>query len=186
MGYISLVYNEEQLNDPMEIIPDEVFVKPGRYRFVNMRSDISTPQSKSLFTLFTTEVGQYFSGARASLRFEPTWNVSRHFEIAGAYNFDYIKIASQNIEMTNHIFGIKALYMLNTKFSVNAFIQHNTADHSILTNLRLRYNPSEGNDLYFMFNEGRNTSLTRQEPRLPVYNSRAVMVKYTYTFNLSI
>lgn len=185
-GYFSLIYNDEVLKDAMEIIPDEVYVKAGRYRFLNFRGDMSTPQSKAIFTLFTTETGQYFGGHRVSFRLEPTWNMSRHFEIAGAYNFDYINIAAQDIKMTNHIFGIKALYMLNTKFSVNTFIQHNTADHSVLTNLRLRFNPSEGNDLYFMFNEGRNTSLTRQEPYLPLYNTRSVMVKYTYTFNLSI
>ena len=60
----------------------------------------------------------------------------------------------------------------------------NTAGHAIVSNLRLRYNPKEGNDFYVVFNEGRNTSLTREVPNLPVYSSRAVMVKYTYTFNL--
>lgn len=85
--------------------------------------------------------------------------------------------------MTNHIAGIKALYMMDTRLSANAFIQYNTAYHEIITNFRIRYNPKEGNDLYFMFNEGRNTYLTREEPNLPVYSSRSVMVKYTYTFN---
>jgi len=186
MGYFSLIYNYENLKDPLEIIPEEVYVEPGRYRFVNFRSEVSTPQSKALFTLFSTETGQYFGGSRVSFRLEPTWNMSRHLEIGGTYNFDHINLPAGNILMTNHIIGIKALYMLNTKFSISTFIQHNTADHSILTNFRIRYNPSEGNDLYFMFNEGRNTSLTREEPNLPLYNSRSVMVKYTYTFNFSI
>ncbi len=186
IGYISLVYNYENLKDPMEIIPDEVYIEPGMYGFVNIRAEFSTPQSKDLFTLFSTETGQYFGGRRVSFRFEPTWNLSRHFEIASTYNFDYINLPAGNIRMTNHIIGIKALYMLNSKFSISTLIQHNTADHSILTNFRIRYNPSEGNDLYFMFNEGRNTSLTREEPYLPLYNCRSVMAKYTYTFNLSI
>jgi len=86
--------------------------------------------------------------------------------------------------ITNHILGVKALYMLNTKLSVNAFIQYNSAEHAIVSNLRLRYNPKEGNDFYIVFNEGRNTSLTREVPNLAVYSSRAVMVKYSYTFNL--
>ena len=86
--------------------------------------------------------------------------------------------------MTNHIVGIKALYMLNTKLSVNAFIQYNTALNGIITNFRIRYNPKEGNDLYLVFDENRNTDLLMELPNLPVYNSRAVMVKYTYTFNL--
>jgi hypothetical protein len=74
--------------------------------------------------------------------------------------------------------------MLNTRLSLNAFIQYNTALNGIITNLRLRYNPKEGNDLYLVFNEDRNSALSRELPNLPVYNSRAVMVKYTYTFNL--
>jgi hypothetical protein len=74
--------------------------------------------------------------------------------------------------------------MLNTRLSVNAFLQYNTSRKEIITNVRLRYNPKEGNDFFVVINEGRNTYLTRQLPELPVYNSRAVMLKYTYTFNL--
>ena len=85
--------------------------------------------------------------------------------------------------MTNHILGIKALYMLDTKLSANAFIQYNTSEDEIISNFRIRFNPREGNDFYFMFNEGRNTDLYREEPNLPVYSYRSVMVKYTYTFN---
>ncbi|HSN50106.1 MAG TPA: hypothetical protein VLR52_02665, partial [Bacteroidales bacterium] len=90
----------------------------------------------------------------------------------------------RDVSMTNHIIGLKALYMLNTRFSVNAYIQYNTSFHGIITNLRIRYNPKEGNDLYLVFNEDRNTDLYRELPNLPVYSSRAVMLKYTYTFNL--
>jgi hypothetical protein len=86
--------------------------------------------------------------------------------------------------MTNHIIGIKALYMFDTKLSVNAFVQYNTDYNIVITNLRIRYNPREGNDLFLVFNEDRNTDLYREMPVLPVYNSRAVMLKYCYTFNL--
>jgi hypothetical protein len=74
--------------------------------------------------------------------------------------------------------------MLNTQLSVNAFIQYNTAYDGVITNFRLRYNPREGNDLYLVFNEDRNTNIYHELPNLPVYNSRAVILKYTYTFNL--
>lgn len=86
--------------------------------------------------------------------------------------------------MTNHIVGIKALYMLNTKLSVIAFIQYNTAFGGIISNLRFRYNPREGNDFYIVFNEDRNTDLNLETPSLPVYNLRTIMIKYNYTFNL--
>jgi hypothetical protein len=180
---LSLIYNDENLRDSLEIIEDEVYVNIGRYKFWNIRGELNTPPSKPFFTILHTEMGQYYGGSRISLRAEPTWNISRHIEIGGTYNIDYIDFPKRNLTMTNHIVGIKALYMFDTRLSANAFIQYNTAENEIITNFRIRYNPKEGNDLYFMFNEGRNTELTREEPNLPVYSSRSVMVKYTYTFN---
>jgi len=181
---INVVYNIENLRDSLTISPDELYISPGRYKYFSLWNMFSTPMSKPFYVMGMIQAGQYYDGNRLSVMLEPMWNISKHFELGGTYNFDHVSISKRNISWTNHIAGIKALYMLNTKFSVNAFIQYNKAVHEIITNLRIRYNPGEGNDLYLVFNEGRNTSLTRMEPNLPPFYSRAVMVKYTYTFNL--
>jgi hypothetical protein len=183
-GSLNFVYNIENLRDSLEISEDEVYVIPGRYKYANFMGNIVTPMSRSFYTMFMTEIGQYYDGSRISVRLQPTWNISRHLELGGIYNFDYVRFKSRGEEMTNHIIGLKALYMFNTRLSLNAYIQYNTALHGVITNLRLRYNPKEGNDLYVVFNEDRNTNLQREFPYLPVYSSRAVMLKYTYTFNL--
>ena len=183
-GKLNLVYSDERLTDSLEISPDELYIRPGRYRYLSFRAMVATPMSRPFYVISLTEIGRYYDGNRVSVRLEPTWNMSKHFELGGTYNFDQVNVASRNVSMTNHIIGVKALYMLNTKFSVNAFIQYNTALNGIITNLRIRYNPKEGNDLYLVFNEDRNTDLYRELPNLPLYNTRAVMLKYTYTFNL--
>jgi hypothetical protein len=183
-GVASVVYSRENLKDTLVLIEDEAYVVPGEYEFVNFMGMISTPGSKPFFIMLGTEGGQYFDGWRFSVQLKPTWNISKHFELGGTYGFDHVNFSDRSMVMTNHIFGLRALYMLNTKLSVNAFIQYNTAEHAIVSNLRLRYNPKEGNDFYIVFNEGRNTSLAREEPNLPVYSSRAILVKYTYTFSL--
>ena len=74
--------------------------------------------------------------------------------------------------------------MLSTKFSTSAFIQYNSAIDAVIANVRLRYNPKEGNDFYIVYNEGQNTNLEREVPYLPRMSSRTLMLKYTYTFNL--
>ena len=74
--------------------------------------------------------------------------------------------------------------MINTRLSLSAFIQYNTAIDKVLSNIRFRYNPKEGTDLYIVFNEGRNTYLERTVPNLPYYDARNVMLKFTYTFDL--
>lgn len=183
-GNISLIYNAENLRDSLEIMEDELILRPGDYDFVNMMGSISTPATNQFFIILKTETGQYFDGNRFSVNLQPTWNISKHMEFGAIYNFDRLNFRKRDQELFNHIVGIKALYMLDTRLSVNAYLQYNTAIYGIMTNLRLRYNPKEGNDFYLVFNEGRNTSLNREEPVLPVYNNRSVLLKYTYTFGL--
>ena len=181
---LELVYNEDRLRDSLEISAGRLYISPGLYEAFSFRGNLSTPMSKPFYLLFLTEAGQYYDGNRLSMRFQPTWNISRHFELGGTYNFDRVLVKKRDLSMTNHIIGIKALYMFDTKLSVNAFVQYNTDYNIVITNLRIRYNPREGNDLFLVFNEDRNTDLYREMPVLPVYNSRAVMLKYCYTFNL--
>ena len=183
-GSLNIVYNNENLKDSLELLENEVYIPAGSYEFLNFMGMVATPGSNPFFLMLMTETGQYFDGWRFSIRLQPTWNISKHFELGGTYGFDHVDFPDRDVRMTNHIIGLKALYMLNTKLSVNAFIQYNTAENAVVSNLRLRYNPKEGNDFYIVFNEGRNTNLTREVPNLPLYDSRAVMVKYTYTFNL--
>jgi hypothetical protein len=181
---MNLIYSVEILRDSLELKEDEVYIPPDKYQYLSFMGFVVTPMSKPFFIMTMTETGQFYDGTRLSLHLEPTWNVSSHLELGGTYNFDRVNFSKRNLKMVNHIIGLKALYMLNTRLSANAFIQYNTAVNEIITNFRIRYNPKEGNDLYLVFNEGRNTNLIREVPNLPVYNSRAVMIKYTYTFNL--
>ena len=181
---VRFMKSTENLKDSLVLIKDEVYIPPGRYGFMNIEATITTPASKPLYAILKTETGQFYDGKRFSVSAVPTWNISKHFELGGTYSIDYVNFDARNISFTNHIIGLKAMYMLDTRFSVNAFIQYNTSVNEVYSNVRLRYNPKEGNDFYLVLNEGRNTNLNREAPRLPVYNTRAIMVKYSYTFNL--
>jgi hypothetical protein len=183
-GEVALVYSIENLKDTLEIQDNIVYTPPGKYEFVYLKGTLSTSVSKPLYTLFAFETGEFYDGSRFSFSMLPTWNISKHFELGGTYNFDHVKFKNRNQEMSNHILGIKALYMLDIHFSVNVYLQYNTSSEKIISNFRLRYNPKEGNDFYLVFNEGRNTNMTDYNPHLPVYNVRNVILKYTYTFNL--
>jgi hypothetical protein len=183
-GSFGIVYNSENLRDSLEFNEDGVCAPPGRYDFISFDGLLSTPANRSFYVILTTKTGQFFDGSRVSVNMQPTWNVSKHFELGTIYNYDWVDFRERGQKMINHILGVKTLFMLDTKLSVSAYIQYNTAVKDVLTNLRLRYNPKEGNDFYLVFNEGRYTNLERENPNLPVYSTRSLMVKYTYTFNL--
>jgi len=180
----NIIYNIESLRDSLELIEDEIYIPPGRYEYVNFMGMLTTPMNKPVFTMLTVQFGPFFDGTSFSANLQPTWNVSRHFELGVIYNFAKLDFIERDASAINNILGIKALYMLDTKLSVSAYIQYNTSMKGIMTNLRLRYNPKEGNDFYLVFNEGRNTNLDREIPTLPVYSDRSFLLKYTYTFNL--
>ncbi|HCC71062.1 MAG TPA: hypothetical protein DEQ09_07930 [Bacteroidales bacterium] len=74
--------------------------------------------------------------------------------------------------------------LVNTKLSISAFIQYSSVSEFITSNIRLRYNPREGNDLYIIYDEGFNTDRYREIPVMPVSRIRTIMLKYTYTFIL--
>jgi hypothetical protein len=88
------------------------------------------------------------------------------------------------MDFTNHIIGLKGLMTLTTTTSLAAFVQYNTAIDRIITNVRFRYNPREGNDFYIVYDEGLNTDLQRVTPELPYSTGRTLLLKYTYTFRI--
>ncbi len=180
----NLSWNTESLRDSLELIEDEVYVPPGKYEYLSFEGRISTPMTEPFFIMMTTMAGNFFDGSRISADLQPTWNISRHLELGTIYNFARLDFTGRNQSLTNHILGIKALYMLDTRFSVSTYVQYNSALKGVLTNFRIRFNPKEGNDFYLVFNEGRNTNLTREIPNLPLYSDRSFLLKYTYTFNL--
>jgi hypothetical protein len=183
-GAINFSFNAENLRDSLVLTEDDVFIPPGEYQFLNFEGRITTPMTEPFFIILTTMAGNYFDGKRLSVNTQPTWNISRHLELGAIYNFDRLNFVDRDQKLINHILGIKALYMLDTRLSVSVYVQYNTAMKGVLTNMRIRFNPKEGNDFYLVFNEGRNTNLEREVPTLPVYSDRSILLKYTYTFNL--
>ena len=72
--------------------------------------------------------------------------------------------------------------MLNTKFSIAAFLQYNNVDEIFAGNIRIRLNPKEGNDLYIVYNDILNSNRERENPHLPFSSDRTIVIKYSYTF----
>jgi hypothetical protein len=183
MGSIGLDYRIDQLDEDFEL-SDQVIVPVGRYRYLSTELMLQTPGTSSFWTIFMFEGGAYFDGYKLTPSMQPRWNIGASLEIGGIYRLDLIRFPDRNQSLNNHIGGLQALYMVSTKLSLSAFVQYNSAINKVLSNVRFRYNPKEGTDLYVVFNEGRNTSLDREVPRLPVYDQRNITVKFSYTFEV--
>lgn len=146
---------------------------------------ISTPMTKPLVVEFVINGGEFYDGTVASITTEPTLNLSSSLQFSGSYGFNRISFDSRDQLFTSHIARLKVLYMYNTKLSVSSFIQYNSVNRMMIGNLRLRYNPKEGNDFFLVYNETRPTSNYSfgEADRVPFLN-RMILLKYAYTFKI--
>ncbi len=169
-------------------LSDEVEVLTGDYRFYRVSARLQSPRSGAVSTVATLDGGSFYDGWRVSWGVEPSWNVSSSLQLTGTYELNWISFPDRpgrpdgDDRVVSSLARLRALVMLSVKLSVSSFIQYNTAADIAVANVRLRYNPREGNDLYVVYNEGLNTDRFRQVPFLPRTSARTLLLKYTYTF----
>ena len=183
MGKFEAKMYYEDLMDTLEF-SDDVNIPAGGYLFYGFKGMFHTPMGYSLYALINTDAGLFYDGWRVSANVMPTWSISSDFELSGFYEYNRVSFAGRNQELTAHIGRIRATWMLSTAMSFTAFVQYNSADDAVVANVRFRYNPREGNDLYLVYDGGYNFNRYREIPVLPSMSNRTVLLKYTYTFVL--
>jgi hypothetical protein len=165
-------------------LSEDAEIPAGVYKFFNIKGDFSTPSGRPQSFRVILTFGTFFDGWRRSIDLYPKWSISSSLEIMGSYQFNRVTFPHREQQFNSHIARFRILYMLNIKLSASALIQYNSTLNSVIANFRIRYNPREGIDLYLVYNESLNTNRFGSTPLLPFTDSRTVLLKYTYTFNL--
>lgn len=180
-GFTPALYYE---NVPEDFdLSDEANVPAGRYTFAGINGVLSSPSGDSKYLKAMLDWGSFYDGWRTSFGIEPRWNVSSSLELSAVYQLNRIDFSDRGQRFLTHIGQLRALFMMNTKISVTAFIQYNSSIDAVIGNLRFRYNPREGIDLYLVYNESLNTVRIRNGFVYPFSNDRAILLKYSHTFN---
>ncbi len=181
-GMFSLQLRRESIRELFEFSAG-ASVPPGEYTFLGIEGMYMTPQGRLFSTMVMVDAGSFYDGWRTTLGIRPSWSPLHDLTLSGHYEINRVEFSERGQGFTAHLVQLRLLATLNTKISALAFIQYNGADDLVIGNLRLRYNPAEGNDLYLVYNEVLNTDRMRDTPRRPWSDSRALIVKYSYTFN---
>ncbi len=182
-GELALKAHRESVREELSFF-DKVFVPPGDYSFWGVTGYVQTPFGKLLSATVSIDAGSFYDGRRGTLGIKPVWGISSDLTLSAYYQFNRVDFPGRRQSLTAQIGQVRLLATLSTKFSAAAFVQYDGAVDELTANLRLRYNPREGNDLYLVVNDSLNTYRTRQLPHRPPYGSRAIMIKYSYTFVL--
>jgi len=183
---IKLNHAFENLIDTFYLSNDALiaYIEPDRYGFNFATVNLSTPPSGNISLDMLSNIGQYYDGNQFTIRLMSTVKFGSFLSLNPSYEYDRIRFPSRSQEFNGHIAGLRALVMINNILSVSSLVQYSNITHGIVTNIRLRFNPREGNDFYLVFNEGRNIELDREFPVLNPISNRGVLIKYTCTFTL--
>lgn len=180
-GSLGYTFQYENIPETFEITED-IDVPVGEYKFTGFEGVISTPANKLFSLMAMTYVGGYYDGFRIMASPEILVKPSSTFLFSLTYIFNYLDIPDRNQLLNAHIARFKTEIMISTKLSGSFFIQYNGVDYIGVDNIRIRYNPREGNDLWFVYNDVMNTNRNRESPNLPFTDSRTFIIKYNHTF----
>jgi len=181
--HIAATHSYEDLRKTLSF-SENADVPADNYTFYGMEGNFSTPGGR-LFTINTNmNAGSFYDGSRVSFSVSPSMSISSNLELSGTYQFNRILFPDRDQEFNPNIGQLRILAVLSSVFSATSFIQYSSADRKVITNVRFRYNPHEGNDFYLVYDEGFKTDLKHDDPLYLSNRNRTVMFKYTYMFNI--
>ena len=183
-GWVEPKWFRESVTTPFTI-GGAVNIPPGTYDFADLQLVYSMPSGHKLRTDVDFRAGTYFDGQRQQVIVVPTWNVSKHLELGASYQLTRLRFPVRDEKADIHLLRLRIRTALDVRASGNAFIQYNSTTDRLDFNVRLRYNLSEGTDLWIVYNEGLDTERAPSRfdlPGDPLSLSRALIVKYSHTF----
>ncbi|MDX1577010.1 MAG: DUF5916 domain-containing protein [Gemmatimonadota bacterium] len=174
----------EALEDGFRLGGGEAEVPAGRYDFLGARTFVATPSAAPLHASLFARVGRFFDGTATTLNLSPRWRVSPRLLWGVDFEHNEIEFASRQQRFSADIFRLRATASLSTRLSARAFVQYNSSESLVSSNLRARFNFEEGKDLWIVYDEARNTVDTSSGRRLPDTRGRTLLVKYSHVFAL--
>ena len=165
-------------------LADIVDIPIDDYFYQSYKVEFATPSSKPYLLAGEVQTGDFYDGKKTTIQLAPVYNISSGLSLTATYEWNKVNFATRNQSFIAHVGRLKALVMFSTKFSISSFVQYNSLDKLYLGNIRLRYNPKEGNDLFIVYNSDLNAERGFVNPLLPLTNQSSLLIKYSYTFSL--
>jgi hypothetical protein len=177
---VNLKLMKENLQNSFSI--GDIEIEPGRYRFAYFDANFQSPSGLPFQIGIKGIGGGYYGGQQLGSELSSSWTLSPHLTLRIEYIYNFIKIEERTYEP--HVARFRLLSALNRSLSAGIFIQYSSDLRQLSSNIRIRYNPSEGTDFYIVYNEGIYTSLEDEFPPHPRTVGRSILLKFNYTFIL--
>lgn len=181
-------YTEDRLFNSWQL-NDYITVPSGYYKMYTLYSDLFFDQSKGYTFGLYTKFGGFYGGALTTINPYFDYIINRYLRVGLKYEYNHIKFP-ENFSTSDHsifnsnLFSLDLSIVKSTKLSVKMLAQYDDQSATFGGNIRVRYNPKEGTDLYIVYNSTFNANRLESKPILPYIEQQGVIVKYSLTFGL--
>ena len=170
-------------------LSDHITIPVGEYTMFTPDIEYTFPQKRKYRGDLFVKFFDFYNGRRITIQPNFTYVFNKHFNARIEYEYHRIKFPEAFSDTTNSVFKSQLArlilsYYFSAKISIKLLSQYDELNHTVTSNLRFRYNPREGTDLYVVFNQGLNDRVTRLTPHLPVIDNQAIIIKFLRTFTL--
>ncbi|WP_298899105.1 DUF5916 domain-containing protein [uncultured Psychroserpens sp.] len=180
------IYQEDNLYQDWNI-SEGINIPANQYVMWKINPIFDTGRARAYRANLDIEVGEFYGGNQFTTNLNVSYDFSQLFkaEIGGTYNQlrfpeSYAVDTSRKINLSRYFTRLK--FNFSSKSSLNSFFQYDTRTEKLGLNLRFRFNPIEGTDLYIVYNHNANINRDSLTPRLPFTDNQVFILKYSKTF----
>ncbi|MBI4266042.1 MAG: carbohydrate binding family 9 domain-containing protein [Acidobacteria bacterium] len=149
-----------------------VTVPVGGYEFDTVQVRYGLGPQRRLGGTATIEVGSFYDGDKVSLGFSAgRLEVTNQLQLQPGVSLNWVRLPSG--DFTAQQVQTRAVYTMTPRAFLAALVQYNSANSSVGTNLRLRWEYRPGSELFVVYNDERDTRASG----FPELSNRALIVK---------
>lgn len=169
-------HTRERLDTPFEI-RSGVIIPVGNYTWERYQATYSTTRSRPVSVALTVRDLGFFTGHRRDYRALVEWRASRFFSSSVSWQLQQVRLPQGDFDV--RLASANAVYTFSPDLQLSLLAQYDNFSDSLGVNLRLKWIVQPGNEVYFIVNEGYDTSLDHLRP---VQNDTSMKAAWTYRF----
>lgn len=176
-AFFNVQREREGLDAPFEI-RDGIIIPEGKYSFTSLFLNIGGSNQRNIAPSLGIRTGDFYDGTRNMVNAGVEWRPNRNVSIDFSYNFTDVSLPQG--DFIARLISLNANYAMNSEWSWINLLQYDNDSDAMGINSRLRWNPSAGENFYFVVNYNFDSSFGAFE-RLSTTDSEFVL-KYTKNF----
>jgi hypothetical protein len=167
----------EQIDRPFRVA-GQATVGVGGYGFQSFNASYTLGQQRRVSGTLSTRVGEFYDGTQQAVGYSGRIAVATRLALEPSIQRNWIELPTGTF--TTDLVSTRITAPLTPRMFVSALLQYNSSNASFSNNVRLRWEYEPGSELFVVYSEGRDTSLTG----FPDLQNRSFVVKVNRLFRL--